>query len=63
MEEHFEGKSPRGKFTTAVLLLHNAPAHQALATKQKLVYLGYSVLNTHPTLQIWPHRNTTYSLD
>jgi len=38
----------RGKFTKVVLFLHdNAPAHRALATQKKLVYLGFQSLD-HP---------------
>jgi len=38
----------RGKVTKAVLFLHdNAPAHRALATQKKLVYLGFQCLD-HP---------------
>jgi len=39
----------RGKFTKEVLFLHdNAPAHRALATQKKLVYLGFQCLY-HPS--------------
>ena len=39
----------RGNFTKAVLFLHdNAPAHRALATKDKLAYLGFQCLD-HPS--------------
>jgi len=35
-----------GKFTKGVLFLHdNAPAHQALATQKKLVYVGCQYLD------------------
>ena len=38
----------RGKFTKGVLFLHNnAPAHRALATQKKLVYLRFQTLD-HP---------------
>jgi len=37
----------RGKVTKGVLFLHNAPAHQALATQKKLAYLGFQYLD-HP---------------
>ena len=38
----------RGKVTKVVLFLHdNAPAHRALATQKKLVYLGFQSLD-HP---------------
>jgi len=38
----------RGKFTKVVLFLHdNAPAHPALATQNKLAYLGFQCLD-HP---------------
>jgi len=38
----------RGKFTKEVLFLHdNTPAHRALATQKKLVYLGFQCLD-HP---------------
>jgi len=37
----------RGKVTKGVLLLHNAPAHRALATQKKLDYLGFQFLD-HP---------------
>jgi len=37
-----------GKITKGVLFLHdNAPAHRALATQQKLAYLGFQFLY-HP---------------
>ena len=37
-----------GKFTKAVLFLHdNAPAHRTLATQKKLAYLGFQCLD-HP---------------
>ena len=49
-----------GKFTKGVLFLHdNAPAHQALATQKKLVYLGFQYLDH----RMWPRRTTTCSLD
>jgi histone-lysine N-methyltransferase SETMAR len=36
----------RGNITKVVLFLHdNAPAHQALATKKKLAYLGFQCLD------------------
>jgi len=39
----------RGKFTKAVLFLHdNAPAHRALATQKKLAYLGFQCLDRPP---------------
>ena len=49
IEEHFEGKTPRGrKVTKGVLFLHEtAPAHRALATQKKLAYLGFHCLD-HP---------------
>ena len=49
IEGHFEGKTPRGvKVTKGVLFLHkNAPAHRALATQKKLVFLGFQYLD-HP---------------
>jgi len=38
----------RKKFTNGVLFLHdNAPAHRTLATRKKLVYLGFQYLD-HP---------------
>jgi histone-lysine N-methyltransferase SETMAR len=37
----------RRKITKGVLFLHNAPAHQALATQKKLAYLGFQYLD-HP---------------
>jgi len=38
----------RGKVTKGVLFLHdNAPAHRALATQKKMVYLGFHFLD-HP---------------
>jgi len=38
----------RGKFTKGILFLHdNAPAHRALATQEKLAYLGFQCLD-HP---------------
>ena len=40
----------RRKFTKGVLFLHdNAPAHRALATQKKLVYLGFQYLVHPPT--------------
>jgi hypothetical protein len=40
----------RGKFTKAVLFLYdNAPAHRALATQKKLVYLGFQCLDLAPS--------------
>ena len=54
----------RGKITKVVLFLHdNTPAYGALATQKKLAYLASNVLITHPILRIWPHRNSTCSLD
>jgi len=39
----------RGKVTKGVLFLHdNAPAHRALATQKKLVYLGFQCLDHSP---------------
>ena len=39
----------RGKFTKEVLFLHdNTPAHRALATQKKLVYLGFQCLDYPP---------------
>jgi len=39
----------RGKFTKAILFLHdNVPAHRALATQNKLAYLGYHCLDYPP---------------
>jgi len=41
-------EKPRGKVTKAVLFLHdNVPAHRALATQEKLAYLGFPCLD-HP---------------
>ena len=41
-------KKGPGKFTKGVLFLHdNAPAHLALATQKKLIYLGFQCLD-HP---------------
>ena len=40
-----------------------APAHGALATQKKLLYLATNVLITHPILRIWSRRTTTCSLD
>ena len=37
----------RGKITKGVLMLHNAPAHWALATQEKLAYLVFQCLD-HP---------------
>jgi len=38
-----------GKVTKAVLFLHeNDPAHQALATQEKMAYLGFQCLD-HPS--------------
>jgi len=42
----------RGKFTKGALFLHdNAPAHRALATQKKLVYLGFQCLD-HPSYSL-----------
>jgi len=38
----------RGKVTKRVLFLHNALAHQALATQKKLAYLGFQCLDHSP---------------
>jgi len=39
----------RGKVTNGILFLKdNAPAHRALATKKKLVYLGFQCLDDPP---------------
>jgi len=38
----------RGKFTNGVLILHNTPAHRALANQKKLAYLGFHCLD-HPS--------------
>jgi len=47
MKDILKEKRPR-KVTKGVLfLLDNAPAHQALATKKKLAYLGFQCLD-HP---------------
>ena len=50
IEGHFEVKTPRGgKVTKGVLFMHDsAPAHRALATPQKMAYLGFLCLD-HPT--------------
>ena len=41
----------RGKFTKAVLFLHdNAPTHRALATQKKLAYLGFQCQPYSPDL-------------
>jgi len=38
-----------GKFTKAVLFLHdNTPAHRALATQKKLAFLGFQFLDRPP---------------
>ena len=39
------------KVTKGVLFLHNAPAHQALATRKKLAYLGFQYLDHPPYSQ------------
>ena len=50
----------RGKFTKAVLFLHdNAPAHRALATQRNWPTWASNILITHPLLRIWPRRTTT----
>jgi len=47
LKDVLKGKR-RGKFTKAVLFLHdNSPAHWALATRKKLGYLGFHSLD-HP---------------
>ena len=47
MKDILKGKRS-GKFTKVVLFLHdNAPAHQALATRKKLAYLGFQCID-HP---------------
>ena len=39
----------RGKVTKGVLFLHvNAPAHRALATQEKMAYLGFQCLDYPP---------------
>jgi hypothetical protein len=50
IEGYFEGKTPRGgKVTKGVLFLHdNSPAHQSLATQQKLAYLCFQYLDHQP---------------
>ena len=54
----------RWKFTKRVLFLHdNAPAHRALATQKKLVYLGFQCLDHPPYSPICPRRTTNCSLD
>jgi len=41
--------SRRGKVTKGVLFLHdNVPAHRAIATKKKLVCLGFQCLDHSP---------------
>jgi len=53
-----------GNFTKVVLFLDdNAPAHRALAIQKKPAYLGFHFLITHSIPRIWPHGNTTCSLD
>jgi len=48
VKDIFKGKRPE-KFTKGVLFLHdNAPAHRALATQKKLVYLGFQCLDHLP---------------
>jgi len=43
----------RGKVTKVVLFLHdNTPAHQALATQNKLAYLGFQCLD-HPHYSLY----------
>jgi hypothetical protein len=51
IEGHFEGKTPRGGYVTkGVLFLdENAPAHRALATQEKVAYLGFQCLDHPPT--------------
>jgi len=47
LKDILEGKR-RGKVTKGVLFLHdNAPAHRALSTQHKLIYLGFQCLD-HP---------------
>ena len=49
-EGHFEGKAlmPREVHQGVLFLHHNAPAHRAHATQNKLAYLGFQCLD-HPT--------------
>ena len=44
----------RGKVTKGVLLLHNPPAHRALATQKKLTYLGFQCLDYPPSPDLAP---------
>jgi len=54
----------RGKVTKGVLFLHdNAPAHRALATQEKLTYLGFQCLDHPPYSPDLARRTTTCSLD
>ena len=63
MKDNLKEKG-RGKVTKGVLFLHdNSPAHQTLATRRNWPTWASGVLITHPILRIWPHRNTTCSLD
>jgi hypothetical protein len=54
-EGHFEGKTPlRGKVTKGLLFLHDsAPAHRALTTRKKIVYMGFQCLD-HPPCHLFP---------
>ena len=48
IQGYFEGKTPRESHQGGGLFLHdNAPAHRALATQNKLAYLGFQCLD-HP---------------
>ena len=53
----------RGKVTKRVFFLHDsAPAHRALATQEKLAYLGFQFLDHPPCSLDLARRTTTCSL-
>jgi len=52
--KNFFNEKRRGKVTKGVLLLHNPPAHRALATQKKLTYLGFQCLDYPPSPDLAP---------